>query len=137
MNDHPPESDWKRSRVLHKTALDRLCAGALKRSIEIAIDTTRSNHERFLELYHLINDRNDDIARVFDGASRSKCVGQLGGMLALDLLTDDEVATLTPETADLVRRLAKFERSTRKRPDGRSDHREGDAENTSTRRPPR
>jgi hypothetical protein len=102
---HLPEADWKRCQALHATALDRLCASILEEAMAAARDPKQSHHQRFLAVYSIVNNRNEEIARIFDRASRSRCRGQIASMRAAGLLTDGELEVLTPETLTYISSL--------------------------------
>ncbi|WP_025225407.1 hypothetical protein [Fimbriimonas ginsengisoli] len=86
-----PESDWKVLRQLALVALDRLCAQIVGEITVIASNEAITMHERFGEIYGLIGDRNKDIARTFDGPSRSSAPLKLLQMRSLDLVSDEEL----------------------------------------------
>jgi hypothetical protein len=72
------ERDWKVFRELRQVALERLCNKILseaKREIE---RPGKSSHEKYLTLYKLIEDRDDDVARGFNDFRRSTALMQIG-----------------------------------------------------------
>jgi hypothetical protein len=97
-----PEADWKTLRELRPVALDRLCARILAEVEELVGDGSRSNHERYLALFRLLDDRSEDVARAFDGLSRGNAFLRLLGIVSQDLLTEDELARFGPETRERV-----------------------------------
>ena len=61
-----PESEWKTFRELRQVALERFCKRVLEEVPPFLPDSGRSYHERFLELFRWLGERNDDLARTFD-----------------------------------------------------------------------
>lgn len=91
-----PESDWKKFKKVREVALQRLSQRILDEAQAVCRDESRTPHERYGDLYGLIQDRDRDIARAFDGFSRSLATTQLIIMANLDLLTEDEIAQFSP-----------------------------------------
>jgi len=69
-------------------------------------DRSRSNHERYVAVYGLLRDRNEELARAFDDPRRSRMIQQLVVMHSLHLLRPDELARFTPETRATIEGLA-------------------------------
>ena len=101
--DRMPESDWKRFRVLRKTALDRYCTRVLGEVTEAAGTTGLTAHERYRRIYQLIHDRDDDLAAAFDNPRRSDAIRQLTMICRLNLVTDAEVEPFTEATRETLR----------------------------------
>ena len=75
-----------------------MCARIVQATLAAAQDPQRSNHDRLRAILSLVNEGIDDIGRIFDRASRSRCFEQLVTMRGAGLLTDEELEVLTPET---------------------------------------
>ena len=60
-------------------------------------------HEKYLELYEIIQKRDQELGRVFDGHSRSRADQQLRDMYNKGLVTDDELSKFSEETQNLVK----------------------------------
>ncbi len=95
-----PERDWKHLRALHPVALDRYCTRILQESGAVIADSPASPHERYLRLYRLLRERNSTMATAFDDLRRSNATRHLASLVALDLLTPDELNDFTPQTRD-------------------------------------
>ncbi len=93
-----PESDWKVFRELRGKALERFCERVLSDIRHLVSDDTRSLHDRYLEIYKLIDARDGELARVFDSPRRSQAVLQLALIHSHDLLESEELARFTSET---------------------------------------
>jgi hypothetical protein len=102
-----PESDWKTFRELRQVALERFCKRVLEEVPRFPPDTGRSYHERYLELFRWLGERNDDLARTFDDPRRSQMLWQLAAIYVHGLLEPDEFARFTPQTRERVQFLAK------------------------------
>ena len=91
------ESDWKIFKEIKEAALDKCCSNVLSEVHATISDGTKSNHDRFLELYDLVQANNKDIASIFDGHSRSKASLQTMLMRRHGLISDNLVAKFSPE----------------------------------------
>jgi hypothetical protein len=95
-----PDRDWKHLRTLHLVALARYCTRILEESGAVIADSTAAPHERYLRLYRLLRERDATMATAFDDLRRSTATRRLASMVALDLLTPDELRGFTPQTRD-------------------------------------
>lgn len=96
------ESDWKKFKELRKIALDRFCQGVLADTKTISMHGALSAHARYGMLYGLIEDRDKEMARMFDGLARSSALWKLTLMVSRDLLTEAELSTLSESALSLV-----------------------------------
>jgi hypothetical protein len=55
------ESDWKTFRKLHSVALERFCRRVLVEIERINSDYAKSSHQRYLDIFDLIQRRNREI----------------------------------------------------------------------------
>jgi hypothetical protein len=95
-----PERDWKHLRALHLVAFDRYCSRILEESAAVIADSAASPHERYLRLYRLLRERDATMATAFDDLRRSTATRRLASIVALDLLTRDELNNFTTQTRD-------------------------------------
>ena len=65
-------------------------------------DVAENYHERYLEVFRLIMDRNDKMARAFDDMRRSKAFILLANIKESKLLTDEEFSELSSEAREAV-----------------------------------
>ena len=91
------ESDWKVFKAVHAVAQERFCERILSEVTRLAGDVSTGSHERYLLVYELVQQRNDDIATAFDDFRRSTALRQLGIMRSRGLVTDEEFARFSPE----------------------------------------
>jgi hypothetical protein len=94
------ESDWKLFRKLRAVALDRLCENVLREITSIASDATKTSHERYLEIYQLVREKDRKISNAFNDVRRSTALLQLSIIHSYGLLTEEEVFQFTPEARD-------------------------------------
>jgi hypothetical protein len=71
------ESEWKKFKRLKELCLERFCSDVLEEAESISGVTDQSAHDRYRSLYRLIHDKDKELARAFDGHSRSKAEMQL------------------------------------------------------------
>jgi hypothetical protein len=102
MSRHLPESDWKKFRKIRTIALERFCERVLKDIVRLASDDVRSCHDRYLEIFRLIDERDDELARAFNDARRSQAIFQLGLIHKYGLLEPGELASFTEETREAI-----------------------------------
>ena len=101
-----PESDWKLFRELRELALERFCKRVLEELDPLARDGSRTHHERYIDVFGLLKERDGELARAFDDPRRSRMIQQLVTMHTLGLLEADELARFTPRTRETVEALA-------------------------------
>ena len=91
------ESDWKVLRHLHALAVERFCERVLV-EIEGVVHRGQSAHRRYLDIFEVVQQRNREMARIFDDPKRSRALTMLAQIHTEGLLTEDEFAGLSPET---------------------------------------
>jgi hypothetical protein len=106
-----PESDWKIFRELHAAALERFCRRVLGDIEPIASDEARSFHDRYLEIFKLIERRDDELAHAFNDLRRSTAIFQLATICSHGLLTPDEMLRFTTGTREAIESLSGLSRS--------------------------
>ena len=99
------ESDWKILRRLHPLALERLCERVLAEIERVSHDNGRSFHQRYLDTFKIIVQRDREMGRIFDDLKRSNALMMLAQMRVNGLLIDDEFSTLSPETRGAIELL--------------------------------
>jgi hypothetical protein len=101
-----PERDWRAFRELRELALERFCERVLREITALASSAGSSWHQRYGMVFGLLEQRDDELARAFNGPSRSKAILQLAAIYSHALLTEDELARFTPETRERLRVIA-------------------------------
>lgn len=71
------ESDWKLFKKVKEIALERFCAEAMSDFEEAVQKEDTSNHEKYLNLYKLVENADKRMSLLFDGHSRSRAQLQL------------------------------------------------------------
>ena len=102
-----PESDWKAFRKLREVALARFCERVLGEIGTIASTSATSYHDRYLKIYELIDNRDEELARAFNDPRRSRAILQLAAINSYGLLSEEELLSFTPETRETVALLSK------------------------------
>ena len=105
------EADWKVFRELKTVALERYCQQVLSDVASLSAGSGQSAHERCLALYDLVKHRDQKLALIFDGMSRSRASQQLTLIMRNDLLTEEEMARFSPELREEVERFLSIGRS--------------------------
>ena len=102
-----PESDWKIFRELREVALERFCKRVLAELEPLRLHTSRSHHERYLDVFRLLQERDDELAHAFNNPRRSQMIVQLAAIHAHGLLEPEELARFTPQTRATIESFAK------------------------------
>jgi hypothetical protein len=102
-----PEIDWKIFREIRGLALERFCKSVLAELDALVQDESRNHHERYLDVFRLLRDRDDELAHAFNDPRRSRMIVQLSAIHAYDLLEPDELARFTADTRGTIESLAK------------------------------
>jgi hypothetical protein len=99
---HIKESDWKLLRELHDVALERFCRRVLGEIQRRSATSNKTYHERYLDIYRLLERRDRELGDAFNGLRRSTAVQQLTVIHAQGLLSEEEFARFSPETRSAV-----------------------------------
>jgi hypothetical protein len=99
------EPDWKVFRKLREIALERFCQRIVSEIECVAADTTKTAHDRYLAIFELIHQRNEDVAAAFDNPRRSAALLQLACIQSHKLLTDDEMSPFSNDIREAVKRI--------------------------------
>jgi len=106
MTDKAPEADWRVFRELQRTALERFCSRILGEVEALVHDTSRSSHDRYLDLYRLVRERDELVSAAFDDPNRSRMVWQAARMHALELFEPGELERFSDKTRRTIEALA-------------------------------
>ena len=107
MSHDVPESDWKVFRELRERALERFCKRALEEVQTILGHGSQSYHNRYLDVFRLLQTRDDELAHAFNDARRSRMMIQLAAIHSYGLLEPNELERFTEPTRVTVKWLAK------------------------------
>ena len=96
------ESDWKLLRQLHSVALERYCERVVSEIAQVSGDNAKGFHQRYLEIFTIVERRDKEIAQTFDDLRRSTALVRIAALHALGLLTSDEFSRFSDETRSIV-----------------------------------
>lgn len=97
------ERDWRLLSRLKPVALDRLCRRILDEAQEIIASAGEGDaHRAYLALFQHIQESNELVSLAFDDWRRSQAILRLLVWRREGLITDEEFASLTPETQRIV-----------------------------------
>ena len=99
------EADWKVLRRIHPLALERYCERTLAEIERVTHDSSQSTHQRYLEIFKIIEQRDREMASIFNDPKRSNALTMLARIRAAGMLTEDEFSSLSPETRSAVELL--------------------------------
>lgn len=71
------ESDWKVFKAIKDIAIEKYCTLVLEESQDVISKQDENVHNKYLLLYKLLQNRDKQMALLFDGHSRSKAWLQL------------------------------------------------------------
>ena len=94
------DPDWKVLRRVHQLALERFCERVLAEIDRVSRDGTKGHHARYLQIFRIIQQRDREIAHLFDNPRRSHGLTMLAQIRSQGLLTEDEFSSLSPETRE-------------------------------------
>ncbi len=66
-----------------------------------------SPHERYVRLFTMVAERDESLERAFDDLRRSTALDRLAAMIALGVVTADDLAAFTADTRETATELAK------------------------------
>lgn len=96
------ESDWKILRHLVPTALDRLSKRILDEISRTSGQKSKTQHQRFLAAYNIMENGDNDMGRAFNDLRRSNATLRLTIMKAQGLITQAEFSKFSDETQQRV-----------------------------------
>jgi hypothetical protein len=99
------EADWKVLRRIHPLALERYCERVLAEIDRVTHNNAQSTHQRYLEIFKIIEQRDREISSIFNDLKRSNGLTMLARIRAAGMLTDDEFSSLSPESRSAVELL--------------------------------
>lgn len=91
------ESDWKIFKKIKERALEKYCLECIAEYMAILNKSDLSPHERYLSHYKAVQERDETLARIFNGLSRSKAFMQLVSIRINGLADEDLVSQLSEE----------------------------------------
>jgi hypothetical protein len=92
------EADWKLLRRIHPLALERYCERTLAEIERVTNNSAQSAHQRYLEIFKIIEQRDREIVSIFNNPKRWNALTMLARIRAAGMLTEDEFSRLSSET---------------------------------------
>ncbi len=103
-----PESDWSHFRELRDLALERFCRRVLGELEPLMQDSERTYHQRYIEIFGTLKQRDRELSQAFDDVRRSRMIEQLATMCMLRLVEPTELSAFTADTRTAVETLAQL-----------------------------
>lgn len=91
------ESDWKVFKKIKEKAIELFCSRALEKIEEIIKVKDEKAYEKYILLYKLVENKDKQMALLFDGHSRSKAQLQLLAIRGEDLADESLLQELSSE----------------------------------------
>jgi len=99
------EADWKVLRHVHPLALERFCESVLAEIERVTHISTQNAHRRYLDIFKIIEQRDREMASIFNDPKRSSALTMLARLRSEGLLTEDEFSSLSLETRGAIQLL--------------------------------
>lgn len=90
---------------MHPLALERFCERVLAEIEQVTKNGMQSAHQRYVDIFRIVEQRDRDIARLFHDPKRSHARMMLTGIRSEGLLTDDELSASSPKTRSAIEML--------------------------------
>lgn len=82
--------------------LQRYCAKVNQEAIKKLSDTRRSEHERYLDVYRFIQEKDRELGDAFNDFRRSTATRQISIIRSLGVISENEVARFSELTQTLT-----------------------------------
>ena len=93
------EPDWKVLRRVHPLALERFCERVLGEMDRVLRDGATSYHARYLQIFRILQQRDREMARLFDNPRRSHGLTMLAQIRSQGLLREARIFQPEPRNA--------------------------------------
>lgn len=103
MTQEIAESDWRRFRKLHPVALERFCAQILSEIENVNADKGKSAHQRYLDIYKIIERRDKELEESFNDLRRSTALMKIVSIYDRGLFTEAELMGFSQEVVNFVK----------------------------------
>ena len=97
------EKDWKIIRSMKDRVLDLACERILEKLSGIIESKDGGNHARYLELWKTLRAEDEKIGIMFNDLRRSSALRQVSLWKLHELITDDDIASFSPETQERIK----------------------------------
>ena len=92
-------------RRLHPLAVERFCEGVLAEVERVMHNSPGGVHQRYLDIFKIMERRDREMARLFNGLKRSQGLMMLARIRSAGLLTEEEFSSLSLETRGAIQML--------------------------------
>lgn len=99
------ESDWKKYRELHPILLDRYCQRVLEEAGSLCTKAGKNNHQCYLDLYRIIEQRDREMGQLFDNPKRSTAILQIMAINVHGLFTQEEFSSFSQDIQGVAARF--------------------------------
>jgi hypothetical protein len=100
------ESEWKKFKKLKELCLEKFSEDILFQVEKICKSSEFSAYDRYINLYKLIEKKDEEMVGTFDGLSRNKAFIQLLQMHRLGLVEEKYLDEFENETKEAIRTIA-------------------------------
>jgi hypothetical protein len=97
-----PESDWKIFRELRPIWLQRYCTRVNQQLIKKLTDPRRTEHERYLDAYKFIHQKDKELGDAFNDFRRSTAVMQIHIINRLGVIEKQELSRFSESTRRFI-----------------------------------
>jgi len=105
---HIKESDWKYLRKIKGEILNRHCDAILEAVDLISQNRKGAEHKSYIQIYSLINKKDDEIAITYNDLKRSNAIEKICHMRRNLAMTDDEFSKFSEDTQNIVNRILDY-----------------------------
>jgi hypothetical protein len=106
MRGEIPQSDWKLLRRFHENALERYCKATIEAVGRLCLGTPSKFHEKYLEIYELVDRNNEELGSIFDNMlRRSVAIDHILTLRSSGLMTDEEFRQFSPNVQNWIIRI--------------------------------
>jgi hypothetical protein len=90
---------------MKEQVLDLMCRRILDKAAKISVADDGENHAKYLELWRMVRDEDDQIAAMFNDFKRSMAMQQIALWKHYDLIPDEKFAQFSPETKSRIKSI--------------------------------
>ena len=103
VNTQMKESEWKKFKKLKEKCLERFCGEVLSEAQGICDHVGKTNHEKYIDLYQLMRNKDKKLGKAFDGLSRNLAHSQLLLMYQMRLVEEAELNEFEADTVKSIK----------------------------------
>ena len=100
-----PEKDWKYLRSINADLLNKLCNRINQETTSIINNDSKSDHEKYLQVYKHIEKSDSIIGECFNDWSRSNILIKIRSLRQHKLLTSEHIKNFSSTTLERLKTL--------------------------------